>query len=265
MEEVAQDQVPGGNVKQAQAHHGEAHDRTGGKGHPQSGVQALPAGVGGAGIGRSGDFHAHIAAEAGEEAAGDEGKGNEPGQKAEGCHGAQHAEHAAEEDDDHGVLPVQVGFCAGADEGSDLLHKVGSLVNGQGALCHQDGKDQRADGTQGCENDEQLAHFLFLHSVLVPKKNGNFPLFSPEHWSKKRTKIPPGEHALFFALPKPYFYLNPCMPTGSAANRYIGIYLTIVNSAKPLNSNFQFCPIVPISMYFLFPSEAGFTPGPGQR
>ena len=110
------------------------------------------AGIGSAGIAGGCNLHAHVAAESGEEAAGHEGEGHEPGQEAQTRHYAEDNKHTCEENDDYGVLPVQVCICAGTDKGRNLFHKIGALILGQRPLCHAHGKQERANGSQ-CSKD----------------------------------------------------------------------------------------------------------------
>ena len=77
---IAQDDEPDGDVQHAQTHHGEAHDRAGGEGHPQALVQALAGGLSGAGVGAGGDLHAHEAGQHGPDTAGEKGEGGELGE-----------------------------------------------------------------------------------------------------------------------------------------------------------------------------------------
>ena len=158
MEHEAQQHEPDGDVQQTETHHGEAHDGAGGERHPQTLVQTLAAGVGGAAVGLGGDPHPHEAAETGEEAAGQEGEGHEPGQQMAGSHDAQHHDHAGEEDTDDGVLPPQVGVCSLTDGAGDLAHQRGALLKAQHLFACEQGKQKCDDGPDKGRQDEILFH-----------------------------------------------------------------------------------------------------------
>ena len=147
LEHEAQQEEPHGDVQQAQTHHGEAHDGAGGEGHPQTTVQPLLAGIGGAAVGGSGDLHA---GQAGEEAAGQEGEGYEPRQQTAGCHDAQHHHHAGEEHAYHGILALEVCVSTLTNGLGDLLHEGGALREAQHLLCGDDHKEKRNDGANKC-------------------------------------------------------------------------------------------------------------------
>ena len=70
---------PDGDVQQAQAHHGEAHDGAGGERHAQALVQALRGGLSSTGIGVGGDLHADETGQHGPDTAGEESEGGERG------------------------------------------------------------------------------------------------------------------------------------------------------------------------------------------
>ena len=161
LEHEAQQHEPYGDVKQAQTHHGEAHDGAGGERHPQALVQAVAAGVGGTAVGLGGDTHAHEAAETGEEAAGQEGEGHEPRQQLAGGHDAQHHDHAGEEDTNDGVLPPQVGVGALTDGAGDLAHQRSALLEAQHPLPREQRKQKRDDGANKCGKYEILFHVCF--------------------------------------------------------------------------------------------------------
>ena len=161
LEHEAQQHEPHADVQQAQTHHGEAHDGAGGERHAQALIQAVAAGVGGAAVGLGGDAHAHEAREAGEEAAGQEGEGHEPGQQTAGCHDAQHHDHAGKEDAHHGVLPLQVRVGALADGAGDLAHQRSALVKAQDALARDEREQQRDDRANKCGYDQILFHNVF--------------------------------------------------------------------------------------------------------
>ena len=182
LEHKAQQGKPDGDVKQAQAHHGEAHDGTGGEGHPQALVQPLAAGVGGAAVGLGRDAHAHEAAEAGEKAAGQECEGYKPGQQMAGSHDAQHHDHAGEENTDDGVLPPQVGVGAFADRTGDLAHQRGSLLKAQYPFSREKRKQKRDDGANECGKDQILFHVCF--PLSSPSLQGIFTFCSVYHYKK---------------------------------------------------------------------------------
>ena len=161
LEHEAQQHEPDRDIEQAKTHHGEAHDGTGRERHPQTLVQAVAAGVGGAAVGLCGDAHAHKAAEAGEEAAGQEGKGHEPGQQPTGSHDDQHHDHAGEENTDDGILPPQVGVGALADGTGDFAHQRGALLKAQHPLPRKERKQKRDDGANECGKDQILFHVCF--------------------------------------------------------------------------------------------------------
>ena len=124
----AQDDKPQGDVQQSQAHHSKAHDTARGEGHPQSPVQALAGGLGGACVGIGGNFHAHQTGQHGPDAAGQKGKGSESGEhlsaRAEGHDQKQNKDHS--KDLGHrGVLVLEVGIGAGADSPGNFLHSGG--------------------------------------------------------------------------------------------------------------------------------------------
>ena len=127
MEAVVEDDEPHADVQKAQAHHCEAHDRAGGERHVEALVQALVGGVGSAGVGAGGDFHAHEAGQSGVEPAGDEGEGHEGGDELHHRQYRQNDDHDDEELDDGGVLALEIGVRALADGGSNLFHQVGAL------------------------------------------------------------------------------------------------------------------------------------------
>ena len=67
---------PDGNVQQAQAHHGEAHDGAAAEGNLEAGIEAAHGGIGRTGTGIRGGFHAHETGQAAEETAGEERERN---------------------------------------------------------------------------------------------------------------------------------------------------------------------------------------------
>ena len=181
LEHEAQQHEPDGDVEQAQAHHGEAHDAAGGERHPQTLVQAVAAGISGAAVGLGGDTHAHKAAEAGEEAAGQEREGHEPGQQAAGGHDAQHHDHAGEEDAHDGVLPLQVRIRALADGAGDLAHQRGSLLKAQHLLACEQGKEQCDDGPDKGRQNQVLFH---VFSSFLPAPWPGIAFCSAEYYKK---------------------------------------------------------------------------------
>ena len=155
--DVLENVEPDGDIKQAQAHHGEAHNRAGGEGHVQAPVQALVGGVCGAGVGAGGDLHADEAGQGRVDAAGEEGKGDEPVVQQMGCSQDQQDDKYHGEDLGHsGVLPLQVGVGALANRGGDLLHQIGALGKAEHLSSLKDSEEQRDGGAQQAQPEEIL-------------------------------------------------------------------------------------------------------------
>ena len=130
IDQFVENQVPQTDVEQAEADHHHAHHRAGTERDLQAAVQPLAGRLRGP-VGSAGrGFHADIAAEAGEETAGqerDRHKGIlhlEDRQHREDHE--QHEEHHAH----HLVLAVKVSHRAFADVPGDLLHPVGTFIGG---------------------------------------------------------------------------------------------------------------------------------------
>ena len=122
---VLQNVEPNGDIQQAQAHHGEAHDGAGGEGHFQAFVQALASGLRGAGVGVGGNLHAHKASQGGVDAAGEEGKGDEPVvQQLAELQNQKNYEYDQKDFQNGGVLVFQVGIGTFLDRRCDLFHGV---------------------------------------------------------------------------------------------------------------------------------------------
>ena len=155
---------PDGNIQKTQADYGKAHNGTGGERHAQTAVQAGAAGIGGAAVGLGGYAHADEAGQTGEETAGHERKGNEPGQQTGSGHDAQHNEHAGKEDGHDGVLALQIGVSAFTDGCRDLLHQRGAFLKLQDLLRGDKSKYQRDDGAEESQENENFLH-LFLASL----------------------------------------------------------------------------------------------------
>ena len=114
---------PDGNVQQAQAHHGEAHDGAAAEGNFKAGIEAAHGGIGRAGTGIRGGFHAHEAGQAAEKAAREEGK-RHPGvlyAKAIGQHGKKRRQDN-ENNDDNFVLLFEVRHGALSHVLRDFFH-----------------------------------------------------------------------------------------------------------------------------------------------
>ena len=159
---------PDGNIQKAQADYGKAHDRTGGEGDAQAAVQPFAAGVGGAAVGFGGNAHPDKAGKTGEEAAGDECKGNEPGQQTGRGHDAQHHEHTGKENSYDSVLALQVCVSAFTDGCRDLLHQRGAFLELQDLLRGEQSKQQRDDGTEESQENKNFLHVVF--SLLVKSR-----------------------------------------------------------------------------------------------
>ena len=165
MSHILQDVEPDGDVQQAQAHHGEAHDGAGGEGHVQALVQALAGGLSGTGVGGGGDAHAHKAGQGGVDTAGQEGEGDEPVvQHPEIGQSQQDDEHHYEHLGDGGVLVTQIGVSALTDGGGDLLHGVVAFGEGQDFLPLQDGEQQSCHRTDKSDPEIIVQN---LHSPLL--------------------------------------------------------------------------------------------------
>ena len=158
-----QQEEPHGDVQQAQAHHGEAHDGAGGESHPQTAVQALRGGLCSTGIGFGGDLHADEASQHGPDTTGEEGEGGKLG---------QHVPSAAEGDDqqdheDHsehlghcGVLMLQIGVGTLTDGSGELLHLFGAFGIAHDFLCLKNSKETGNDSTDEADPKQfvQLLH-----------------------------------------------------------------------------------------------------------
>ncbi len=96
-EAEVQDGEPDGDVQQAEADDGEAHDGAGGEGYVKTTVQALAGGLGGTRVGARGDLHPDEAGQHGPDSASQEGEGGELGEHlASGCEG-----HDQQDQKDH--------------------------------------------------------------------------------------------------------------------------------------------------------------------
>ena len=149
VDDVFQEKEPQAGVKQPQSHDGEAHDRPGGESHLEAAVEALACRESGSGIGGGGDFHADIAGERREEAAGHKGKGHENFHLSHEAQGQHQDKNNGEELCDAAVLPLEVGVRALADRRRDLLHQLVSLAFAKHLLCADIGEDQRRRRPQG--------------------------------------------------------------------------------------------------------------------
>ncbi|MPM66473.1 hypothetical protein SDC9_113380 [bioreactor metagenome] len=125
-----QQKVPHGDIQHTKAHHGEAHDRTGGERHPQALIQAFGCGLRRAGVGIGGNLHADKARQHGPDAAGEEGKRREfrehlpAGSKG---HHQQNDKYHGKDLCHGGILVLQVGVGALPDSGRNFLHFLRSL------------------------------------------------------------------------------------------------------------------------------------------
>ena len=151
---------PDGNIQKAQTDYGKAHNGTGRECHAQTAVQAGAAGIGGAAVGLGGDAHADEAGKTGEEAAGDERKGYEPGKQTEGSHGTQDNEHAGKENGYNGVLALQIGVSAFTDGCGNFLHQRGAFLKLQDLLRGDECEHQRDDGAEESQENEKFLHLI---------------------------------------------------------------------------------------------------------
>ena len=122
VDEAVEDEIPDGDVEEAEADDRETHDSSGTERDLEAFVQALARALGGAAGGGGGGLHAHETAEAGEEAAGQKRDRDEGVlELQEGQDGEDHEEHG-EDDADAGILLAQIGHRAVAHIAGDLLH-----------------------------------------------------------------------------------------------------------------------------------------------
>ena len=155
--QVLQAEEPQRDVQNAQTHHGEAHDGTGGEGHVQTSVQALMRGVGRAGVGVGGDLHADQAGQHGPDAAGEEREGRDPGEHlSAGGEGYddQNDEYDSEYLGDRSVLALQVSVGTLTDGSGDLHHLLVTLRVLHDFVTLQQGEDERHRRTDKADPEE---------------------------------------------------------------------------------------------------------------
>ena len=126
--DLQQDGQPDGNIQQAQAYHGEAHDGAGGECNIETLVQTLRSSLSGTGVCVGGDLHADEASKGRPDAAGDECEGDEPVVKHAHCGKNQQQD---EDDDENlcngGVLMLQISICTFPDCRRDFHHSFIAL------------------------------------------------------------------------------------------------------------------------------------------
>ena len=150
VDKLVEDDEPQRDVEQAKADDDEAHHRAGAEGDLQAAVESLGGALGGAAgsVGRG--LHADESAQAGEEAAGEEGDGHKGVLQAEQSERDEDDAEDGEDDGDARILLLEVGHRPLADEAGDFLHAIGA----RRGLFHQavenrggGERDQGADGS----------------------------------------------------------------------------------------------------------------------
>ncbi len=139
-------EVPEGDIEEAETNNGETHNGAGGEGDVKAFVKGVAAGVSGAGVGAGGDTHADEAGEGAAAAAGGKAEGNEPAEEAEGGHNGKDNDHNAEVDSQDSVLAAEVSEGAGVDGIRKLLHFRGAGVGLQNFRGLNGGKDEGGEG-----------------------------------------------------------------------------------------------------------------------
>ena len=148
---VVENQVPGRDIEQTEAHHGQAQHSAGTEGELKALVEAVlfvTAGLSHTAGGVSSRLHADETSQTGENTTGEEGDGNNVVLQAVVGHDAEHHCDNHEEDGNNLVLLFQVGHGAFAHVARNLLHAVVAFVG----LLHVEeelsGKCQRDDGSK---------------------------------------------------------------------------------------------------------------------
>ena len=123
-DDAVEQEIPEGDVEQAEADDRKAHDRAGAEGNLQAAVEAFRAALGRARRGVGGGLHPDEAAERRKEAGGQEGDRHEGVEHARKRHRSENGDEHDERDEHDLVLPEKVGERTFAHMARDLLHAV---------------------------------------------------------------------------------------------------------------------------------------------
>jgi len=155
VDELVEDQVPQRDVEQTEAHHDQAHDGAGPEGHLQTAVEAFAGALGGARGGGRCRLHPQKSAQAAEEAAGEEGHGDEWVLDAFVRQKGEERHENRENHGDHTVLTSEVGIGAFTHVLGDLDHLLRARRSFDHLLVEVERKPQSAQRRNGRNPPEQ--------------------------------------------------------------------------------------------------------------
>ncbi|MPM42140.1 hypothetical protein SDC9_88802 [bioreactor metagenome] len=155
VDKLVKDDIPQADVEQAQPDHHQTHDRTGTERDLKSAVEAFAGRLRGPAAGGGGGAHADVAAQAGEEAPGQERDRNEGILDAEEGQYREKQRENDENDTDDAILTEQVSHGAFPDVTGDFAHLFRAFIGRHHLLVENAGDDQRGHAGQRRDQPDQ--------------------------------------------------------------------------------------------------------------